>query len=93
MALSGDRRARPRLIYSSPIPWKFHPPATGTRPTCTTAIIDARTGEIIVEFPGEALGASGDGTTAILLRHGTYLIEGVSLEGMLGLLTGPGSFY
>jgi hypothetical protein len=65
----------------------------GENPTCTTAIVDARTGETIVEFPGEALGPSGDGKTVILLRHSTYRMLGVNAEEMVRLLTSPRTFY
>jgi|GEM_PF-7074604 len=65
----------------------------GPSPTCKTAIVDARTGEIVVEFPGEALGPTGDGKSAVLLRHGSYEMEGVDLEALLGLFRRPGGYY
>jgi len=65
----------------------------GSDPRCTTAIIDAETGEILVEFPGEALGPSGDGKSAVLLRHATDHMESVNMEAMVRLLVRPSAFY
>jgi hypothetical protein len=52
-------------------------------PRCITAIVDAATGEAIAEFPGEAIGPTGDGKMTVVLRHETDLLETVDLEGLV----------
>ncbi|HKW51149.1 MAG TPA: hypothetical protein VJQ53_05380 [Candidatus Eisenbacteria bacterium] len=52
----------------------------GNGPRCLTAIIDAGTGEIIADFPGEAIGPSSDGKLTVVLRHETDRLEAVNLE-------------
>jgi hypothetical protein len=52
----------------------------GGHPRCVTAIIDAETGETIADFPGEALGPTGDGRMTVVLRHESNRLQTVNLE-------------
>ena len=50
-------------------------------PRSKTIIIEADTGETIAEFPGEAIGPTGDNRSAVVLRHESGLLNKVDLEG------------
>jgi hypothetical protein len=65
----------------------------GDNPQCVTAIIDAESGETIADFPGEALGPTGDGRMTVVLRHESSRLETVDLEGIVRRWTRGGEYY
>jgi hypothetical protein len=65
----------------------------GESPRCITAIVDAATGEAIPEFPGEAIGPTGDGTMTVVLRHETDRLETVDLAGLVRRRLQGGDYY
>jgi hypothetical protein len=67
----------------------------GGHPRCVTAIIDAGTGETIADFPGEALGPTGDGRMTVVLRHESNRLQTVNLERLVRRWSrgGAGEYY
>ena len=65
----------------------------GEHPRCRTGIVDAATGEMIVVFPGEAIGPTADGRTTVVLRHELGALQAVSFEEMLRDTAPEGQFY
>jgi hypothetical protein len=65
----------------------------GENPSCKTAIVDAETGKAIAEFPGEALGPTGNGRKTVVLRHESDRFETVDLEGLIRHRGDGGEWY
>ncbi len=62
-------------------------------PRSKTIIIEADTGETIAEFPGEAIGPTGDNRSAVVLRHESGLLNKVDLEGPVLRWNRVGRYY